>query len=526
MLKQPSGAAGTSTTTPATAAGAAHPASLRQAHPASLSGPAQNQGSGSTAGKPTRRGSRGSSFSQSVVNRLGHGSVVGQVIGKAAELVDDAAYNIVEKAHTLKSSALDATEIDEAVMDAASNIQKIWRGKEALERVERIRVEVEMTNEAEVRKKNDTVTRVNDYRIGKMLGQGAYGVVLKASKDHVTYAIKVLRRSILKRKRMGKGTAFDSVLREIQLMKQIAHPNCVQLFEVIDDEQRDELYLVMEFVDGGDLDFPISKKVFVPAEQLRQWTRDLTLGLEYLHLMGICHRDIKPENLLLDLKSGRVKLADFGISSLSNKGPGGDYMKVTGGTPHFFSPEMCGADMTGRNIYSGKAADMWAVGICIYMWLYHKPACNAPTQMLLMEEIAKADIQYSDAIAEAPDGFEGHPPALMEMMKALLVALPTQRLRVRDLRRHPFLTNDGAEPLGREGTDEAEGGQHVKSAAKAELREWGQRVITQNRGSISMRVQGAVVPVQKQEADGADEQKGEQKGGEQGGDGDKATLQA
>ena len=42
-----------------------------------------------------------------------------------------------------------------------------------------------------------------------MLGQGAYGVVLKASKDHVTYAIKVLRRSILKRKRMGKGTAFD-----------------------------------------------------------------------------------------------------------------------------------------------------------------------------------------------------------------------------------------------------------------------------------------------------------------------------
>ena len=88
------------------------------------------------------------------------------------------------------------------------------------------------------------------------------------------------------------------------------------------------------------------------------------------------------------------------------------------------------------------------------------------------------------------------------------------------------MTNDGAEPLGREGTDEAEGGQHVKSAAKAELREWGQRVITQNRGSISMRVQGAVVPVQKQEADGADEQKGEQKGGEQGGDGDKATLQA
>ena len=90
---------------------------------------------------------------------------------------------------------------------------------------------------------------------------------------------------------------------------------------------------------------------------------------------------------------------------------------------------------------------------------------------------------------------------------------------MRDLRRHPFLTNDGAEPLGREGTGEAESGQYVKSAAKAELREWGQRIITQNRGSKG--VQGAVVPVERQEADGADEQKG----GEQGGDGDKATLQ-
>ena len=99
MLKQPSSAAAASASTPATAAGAAHPASLRQAHPASLSsaggaasGAAQEQGGdGSSVGKSkSRRDSRrGSSFSQSVVNRLGEGSIVGSVISKAAELVDD-----------------------------------------------------------------------------------------------------------------------------------------------------------------------------------------------------------------------------------------------------------------------------------------------------------------------------------------------------------------------------------------------------------------------------------------------------
>ena len=141
MLKQPSGAAGTSSTAPAAAT--AHPASLRMAHPASLSSqphePAQDRGStssgssaGNPAGKSSRKSSRrGASFSQSIVNKLGKGSIVGQVIGRAAELVEDSKYNI-----------------DEA---AIISIQKMWRGKEASERVERMRVEVEVTNEASVR---------------------------------------------------------------------------------------------------------------------------------------------------------------------------------------------------------------------------------------------------------------------------------------------------------------------------------------------------------------------------------------
>ena len=126
-------------------------------------------------------------------------------------------------------------------------------------------------------------------------------------------------------------------------------------------------------------------------------------------------------------------------------------MKVTGGTPLFFAPEMCGADKTGTNVYSGKAADMWAIGVCIYMWLYHKLPFEAPTQFMLMEAIAAGEITYPEAVEQAPADFAGHGDALMEVMKGLLEPIAQNRLRVRDLRRHVFLTNYGTEPLGEDG---------------------------------------------------------------------------
>lgn len=68
--------------------------------------------------------------------------------------------------------------------------------------------------------------------------------------------------------------------------------------------------------------------------------------------------------------AGKAKLADFGVSEIINHGRGGDYMKVSGGTPAFFAPEMCsspsGDKRVGPVMYSGKAADMWAVGVCVY----------------------------------------------------------------------------------------------------------------------------------------------------------------
>jgi [calcium/calmodulin-dependent protein kinase] kinase len=211
-------------------------------------------------------------------------------------------------------------------------------------------------------KHEEVLTRLNEYRIGREIGRGAYGTVLKARKAKQAgraseVAIKVAKRSALKRIRHGKGTALDSALREIAVMKKLSHPNVVQLIEVIDDPARDELYLVMELVTGGTLAEPIAKGQVSSEASLVRWMRDVVLGLEHLHHSGVVHRDLKPENLLWDKAAQRAKLADFGAAAICGEGRAGDYVRGTAGTPAFFAPEMCGDDSEMRADDSEMRAD-------------------------------------------------------------------------------------------------------------------------------------------------------------------------
>ena len=337
----------------------------------------------------------------------------------------------------------------EASEKAALRIQTLFRGHHAREEAEMERIEVQMTKSITRRKtksisERQVLTVVNDYAVGAQLGEGAFGRVVRATYKPTKEerAIKILTRSVLRRKRMGRGTAYDSVLREIAVMKRLDHPNCVRLFEVIDDPEHDELYLVMEYVDGGDLSAPIKKKLFTSEDTLRMWMRDVVLGLEHLHNSGVCHRDLKPENVLWDSKAKRAKLADFGVSTLCGQGRAGDYVKASQGTPAFFAPEMCGDDKTGARVYSGKAADCWALGVCLYMWMYLKPPFEAPTTHMLLENIKNAEHQSVFTSLEFDD-LVGRSTEVMALLNGLLARKPTLRLRVKDMRHDAFLTMNG-----------------------------------------------------------------------------------
>ena len=326
---------------------------------------------------------------------------------------------------------------------AAKFMQRCYRGRLGRSRADAYKVEVQMRSRVNITKAEDDedrITHINEYEVGKILGQGAYGIVYKASgPERGEVAIKVLNRSVLGRKKVGKGTALDSVFKEIGVMKQLSHPNCVQLYEVIDDADHHCMYLVMEFVAGGDLNYPITQKKTVTEDEMRRWMRDSVVGLEYLHSYNILHRDIKPENILWDEKNQLAKLADFGVSTISEGGQHKDYVKATAGTPAFYAPEMCGDDKTGAKVYSGRAADVWALGVCVYMWMFHRLPFEAPTVFMLMEAIREGELEIPDTYPASAD--------LTELLRGLLAKKPRHRLRIKDLRRNAWMTNNHSEPL-------------------------------------------------------------------------------
>ena len=103
----------------------------------------------------------------------------------------------------------------------------------------------------------------------------------------------------------------STTLREIAVLRQLRHPNIVELNDVVQNEGR--LFLVFEFVDKDLKKFMESQQGDLPMETIQSYTYQLLAGLEYCHVRGVMHRDLKPQNILIS-KSGALKIADFGLA--------------------------------------------------------------------------------------------------------------------------------------------------------------------------------------------------------------------
>jgi serine/threonine protein kinase len=210
---------------------------------------------------------------------------------------------------------------------------------------------------------------LGQYRILDQLGRGGMGRVFKA--EHQTMnrlvALKVLAAHLMKTERAQK--LFQ---REVRAAARLVHPNIVTAYDA--NQIGDRHYLVMEFVDGPNLQELVKERGPMPVAQACEFIRQAALGLQYAHEMGMVHRDIKPANLLVHRAGGKqfaVKILDFGLARLQepstetprlNESLPASEQQVMG-TPDYLSPEQA------KNLHSADIrSDLYSLG-CTFHYL-------------------------------------------------------------------------------------------------------------------------------------------------------------
>ena len=231
----------------------------------------------------------------------------------------------------------------------------------------------------------------NDYVFeDKPLGSGSFGIVYKATEVNtgLTRAIKkVMHENIWN---------YDGFMNEVSALKTLDHPNIIKLFEVYED--KDCVYLVLEYWEGGDLFDHIANNERLQEPQAARIFLQIASSILYCHKNCICHRDLKPDNFMLSNKDKNptVKLIDFGLSrsffKLKDAGlKGGEMlrMETRAGTALYMAPEVLSKD------YS-NACDTWSLGVILYIMLSGLLPFNGTTDAEIEEAIKNLDYDFED----------------------------------------------------------------------------------------------------------------------------------
>uniref|UniRef100_UPI003AAB6B17 serine/threonine-protein kinase Nek2 isoform X4 n=1 Tax=Centroberyx gerrardi TaxID=166262 RepID=UPI003AAB6B17 len=226
-------------------------------------------------------------------------------------------------------------------------------------------------------------SRVEDYEVLYTIGTGSYGKCQK-----------IIRKSdgkVLVWKELDYGTMAESekqmLVSEVNLLRELKHPNIVRYYDRIIDRTNTTLYIVMEHCEGGDLSSLITRCIkerrYLEEQFILRVMAQLTLALKECHRRSdggatVLHRDLKPANIFLDVKQN-VKLGDFGLARILNHDT--SFAKTFVGTPYYMSPEQF-----NRMSYNEKS-DIWSLGCLLYELCALSPPFTAYNQKELAEKI-------------------------------------------------------------------------------------------------------------------------------------------
>ncbi|BGP58686.1 Cytochrome c oxidase subunit 1 [Rhodotorula sphaerocarpa] len=275
-----------------------------------------------------------------------------------------------------------------------------------------------------LRRGEDLGLSLGDFDMLDTLGTGTFGRVIlvrlrvSPSRPQQTqpyyFALKVLEKNTVVRLRQ-----IEHVNSERSTLAHVNHPFVVNLFCTFQDEAN--LYMLMEFVQGGELFSHLRRARRFSADVARFYVANLILVLHHLHQQDIIYRDLKPENLLIG-GDGHIKVTDFGFAKYVQ-----DRTFTLCGTPEYLAPEIITA--TGH----GAAADWWALGVLLFELLAGYPPFFADSPLEIYEKI----LQGKFAVPAHID------PVAKDLIRRLLTADLTQRLGnlkngARDVMNHPW----------------------------------------------------------------------------------------
>ncbi|EMD39223.1 hypothetical protein CERSUDRAFT_33474, partial [Gelatoporia subvermispora B] len=267
------------------------------------------------------------------------------------------------------------------------------------------------------------------WKVGRTIGKGSSGRVRIARhiKTGQFAAVKIVSKNALLNSRMSLkslGEEADRILhsieREIVIMKLIEHPNIMRLYDVW--ETSSELYLILEYVEGGELfDYLCNKGRLSSSEALGYFQQIIT-AVHYCHRFNIAHRDLKPENLLLD-RDKNIKVADFGMAAWQGKN---NMLQTACGSPHYAAPEV----IMGR-AYNGSSSDIWSCGIILFALLAGRLPFDDEDLPTLLEKVKVG--RYT-----MPTDID---PRAKDLIRKMLTKDPAKRITIPEILRHPFYTS-------------------------------------------------------------------------------------
>ncbi|KAF2830021.1 Pkinase-domain-containing protein [Ophiobolus disseminans] len=286
-------------------------------------------------------------------------------------------------------------------------------------------------------------TTIGPWQLGRTIGRGGCSRVrlVRHSGTGQYGAAKIISKATAEKVRalslanLIKSAEQDSTLypdgkvipfgleREICIMKLLDHPNIVRLYDIW--ENRNELYLIMEFVEGGELFSYIHEKGGIVEINVVHIFRQIIAALIYCHRINIHHRDLKPENILLDRDTMTVKLVDFGMAALQ---PTGKKLTTPCGSPHYAAPEVI-----KTTSYDGAKADVWSCGVILFVLLTGTPPFNYSGEDRDLKHLFR-DIQAAKYVM--PDSLT---PEAQDLIGKILVVDPKRRIGLDDIWNHPFL---------------------------------------------------------------------------------------